>query len=97
MTVKDPACMSSAEINRELDRLRVQSSAFTDEMIAAGRGLERYTDWCDRTDELSRRGRAIYDRESALQVEARVRYGDSPPRPLPTGRGHGPRRRSRES
>jgi len=90
--MKDPAYMSSAEINRELDRLRVQSSAFCEEMIAAGRGYEKYTDWKDKTDELSRRGRAVYDRTSALQVEIHVRYGDRAPNPLPTGRKHGPRK-----
>lgn len=91
--MRDPTYLSSAEINRELDRLRVQSSAFCDEMIAAGRGYEKPTEWLKKDDELSLRGRAIYDRTSALQVEIHVRYGSQAPNRLPTGRKHGPRKK----
>lgn len=82
--------MSAAEINREMDRLRKQESAFCDEMIAAGRGYERPGEWLKKDDELSLRGRTISDRRSALQVEIHVRYGSQAPSPLPTGKKHGP-------
>jgi hypothetical protein len=88
--MKNPAEMTAAEINRELDRLEKLCSAFTDEMIAAGRGYERPSEWMKRDDPLSQRGRAAYRRCDALRIEMELRYGPDCPARLP--RGFGPRK-----
>ena len=91
LSPKDPAELRAGEINKELDRIDALDRAAGQEMIRRGRGHERYTDWWDKPDPLSRAQRAISERRSALQREIDARYGPGAPSRLP--RGLGPIRR----
>lgn len=88
----DPATMSAAAINKELDKLTVQDSALGDKMIAAGRGYERPSEYLRMTDPLSLALRANSDRRMKLRIEIEMRYGPRAPSRLPSGRGYGPRK-----
>lgn len=88
---KNPAFMSAAEINRELDKLEVLDRKVGDEMIAAGRGYETYSDTYKKTDPLSLRYIDITSRRRDLRWEVERRYGPGAPSRLP--RGFGPIKR----
>lgn len=91
ISVKDPAALTAAEINRELDKLDGQNSALGDLMIEAGRGYERPSEYLKMTDPLAMELRKNSDRRHTLQIESSRRYGPKPPARLPTGRGFGPK------
>jgi hypothetical protein len=91
ISLKDPATMTAAEINKELDKLQGQSSVLGSAMIEAGRGHERPSEYLKMTDPLAMELRKNSDRRYALRVEIELRYGPNPPSRLPTGRGFGPR------
>jgi len=90
---KDPATMTAGQINKELDKIEKSDSKFTDEMIAAGRGGERYSDWSEKTDPLSLKMLANSERRYDLRREIELRYGPNPPSRLPT-RGFRPRKKA---
>lgn len=71
----DPATMSAAEVNRELERLRELDHELNDRLITAGRGSERPSDRRDLTDPLSRAERHIFDRQAQLRNEITARMG----------------------
>jgi len=91
ISAKDPASMTAAEINKELDKLEAQSSTLGRLMIEAGRGHERPSEYLKMTDPLATELRKNSDRRYALRIEIGLRYGPNPPSRLPTGRGLGPR------
>jgi hypothetical protein len=91
-TVK-PATMTAGAINKELDRLDEQDSALGRQMIDAGRGHERPSEYLRKTDPLSSQLIEISERKRALHVEISMRYGPNAPTRLPTGRFFGPRKR----
>lgn len=82
-----PQQMTAAQINKRLDQIEKLDSALMDEMIAAGRGNEKPTDYLNKTDPLSQRARALFDERSALRNEIESRYGPGTPRRLPIERG----------
>jgi hypothetical protein len=84
LSKRDPSTMSPSAINAELDRLEKLDSGFTDEMISAGRGYERFSEWSVATDELAKKGQLIFERERSLRNEIARRYGPNPPSRLPT-------------
>lgn len=86
---RDPAEMSAAQINKELDKLDALDSALTSDFIAAGRGHEKPSEYLRADDPLARRARALFERRSALRREVESRAGPGMRR-LP--RGFGPRR-----
>jgi hypothetical protein len=90
--MKEPATMTAGEVNKELDRLRAESSQITQEFIAAGRGNERPSEYLKKTDPLSVRAKESADRMQAVRDEVRLRYGTDVST-LPTGRRFGPRAR----
>lgn len=73
--MKDPKNMTAGEINKALDKLEVLDSALIDEMIAAGRGHERPSEYLKLSDPLSLRHKDIFDKRSALRDEISMRYG----------------------
>ena len=81
----DPATMTPAQINRELDALDARRDRNTDAFIAAGRGEERPSEYLRKDDALSREARAIFDRSNALRAEIERRYGPGAPSRLPRG------------
>lgn len=85
------SAMSGAEINKRLDALAKESSALVDELIAAGRGSERYSETSRKTDPLSLRYVQNSADASMLRDEITRRYGPGAPSRLP--RGFGPIRR----
>lgn len=91
ISTKGPAAMSAAEVNKELDKLDEQNSTLGSLMIEAGRGYERPSEYLKMTDPLALELRKNSDRRQALRIEINLRYGQSPPSRLPTGRGFGPR------
>jgi len=86
----DPANMQGSAINSELDRLDRESSQLNDQMIAAGRGHERPSEYLKMSDPLATKLRANYERRMALRNEIDRRYGPGAPSRLP--RGFGPLR-----
>lgn len=88
---KQPALMTAAEINRELDRLDRQRRRLTDEFIEAGRGRETASETQKLDDPLARRWNAITGRAYDLRNEITLRYGPDAPSRLP--RDFGPRTR----
>ena len=94
ISAKDPAAMTAAEINRELDKLEGQSSTLGSLMIETGREHERPSEYLKMTDPLAMELRKNSDRRCALRIEISLRYGPNPPSRLPTGRGFGPRSKS---
>jgi hypothetical protein len=91
----DPSTMSARDINAELDRLDRESSKANQEMIAAGRGNEKWSETLTKSDPLAKRSIAIHDRLNKLRSEIAARYGPGAPSRLPTHeRGRfGPRER----
>jgi hypothetical protein len=89
----DPKTMAASQINKELDKLSEQSSKLGQEMIDAGRGHERPSEYLKMTDPLSIELRKNSDRRQALRAEIAVRYGPDAPSRLPSEpRGwYGPR------
>lgn len=85
---KSPAVMTAGQINKELDALDKRRSKLLDEMIAAGRGTERWSETAVKTDELALRMIAVSDRTSALRYEITRRYGPGAPSRLPRGFSH---------
>jgi lysophospholipase L1-like esterase len=85
LSSKDPAAMTPAQINTELDKLDKLDSALTDEMIAAGRGHERPSEYLRATDPLSVEMRDIFGRRTKLHNEIALRYGPGAPRRMPPG------------
>ena len=75
--------MSAPEINRSLDKLAAEGSRLTHEMIEAGRGNERPSEYMEMTDPLSVRLRSNLERRSALRIEVERRYGPGAPSRLP--------------
>ena len=91
ISTKDPAAMTAAEINKELDKLNAQDSTLGSLMIEAGRGYERPSEYLKMTDPLAMELRKNSDRRQDLRIEISLRYGPNPPSRLPSGRGFGPR------
>lgn len=83
--MRDPADLTPAQINRELDALDRRRSRNTDAFIAAGRGEERPSEYLGKDDQLSREAREIFERQSALRSEIERRYGPGAPSRLPRG------------
>ena len=83
--MKDPASMTPAQLNRELDALDARRSRNTDAFIAAGRGEERPSDYLGKDDALSREATEIYGRSCDLRREIERRYGPGAPSRLPRG------------
>jgi hypothetical protein len=94
ISTKEPAAMTAAEINKELDKLNEQDSTLSSLMIEAGRGYERPSEYLKMTDPLVMELRKNSDRRQALRIEISLRYGPNPPSRLPTGWGFGPRSRA---
>lgn len=84
--VKSPRDMTAGQINKRLDALDKLGSKYTDQMIAAGRGHERYSDWSVKTDPLSLKALAVSQEYQTLQSEIRRRYGPDAPSRLPLKR-----------
>lgn len=84
---KPIAEMSGPEINKALDRLDKLDSKFTEDMIAAGRGYERFSDWSMMTDPLALHGLDLFRQRMALRAEMERRYGPGTPGRLPKGFG----------
>jgi len=87
---KPVAEMLASEINKALDKLDTEDSRLTHEMIAAGRGNERPSEYLQMTDPLSMRLRDNWERKKELYRERDRRYGPGAPSRLP--RGFGPLR-----
>lgn len=89
---KDPAVMTAGEINKELDKLGEQRDRLGQQMIDAGRGHERPSEWLRLNDPLSIELRNNSDRRDKLRNEIARRYGPGAPTRLPKGfgpiRGH---------
>ena len=81
--------MAAAAINAEIEKLVKADSALAHELIAAGRGHERPSEYLKKDDPLSRKARALFDRRHALRMEVELRAGPGMTR-LP--RGFGPRK-----
>ena len=84
---RDPAGMSAADINRELDRADKLGSQIATELIAAGRGHELPTETVKKSDPLSVRLKTHFARRYALRNEVERRYGPGAPSRLPRGFG----------
>jgi hypothetical protein len=72
---KELTRMTPAEIIREVDRLDARSLALYKQLVAAGRGQERYAELLQKTDPLSRQVAQVRERRRALQDEVEARYG----------------------
>jgi hypothetical protein len=83
---KDPGEMSASQINTELDRLSAEDSKVNSELIAAGRGHEKYWDILKKDDPLSRKALALVSRRHKLMIEVERRAGPGMHR-LPRGFG----------
>lgn len=81
-----PATMTGSAINAELDKLSKLSSDYTERMIAAGRGDEKFDETRTKTDWLSLLQIARLDRHWALDREVEQRAGPGWHR-LPRGVG----------
>jgi hypothetical protein len=95
ISTKAPASMTAAEINKELDKLGEQDSALGRLMIEGGRGYELPSEYLKLTDPLSMGLRKNSNRRQDLRIEISFRYGPNPPSRLPTGRGFGPRSKTK--
>jgi len=84
---KLPHTMQPSEINKELDRLDAKRSDLCDRMIDAGRGHERYSDYCSLQDPLSLAIVRVQTRQADLRSEIDRRYGPNAPSRLPKGFG----------
>lgn len=91
ISMKAPATMTAAEINKELNKLDGQDTTLGNLMIETGRGYERPSEYLKLTDPLSMELRKNSDRRQGLRIEISLRYGPNPPSRLPTGWGFGPR------
>ena len=91
LTYDAVGAMGGAEINKRLDALDRESSALVDELIAQGRGSERYSETARKTDPLSLRYVQNGRDASMLHDEIARRYGPGAPSRLP--RGFGPIKR----
>lgn len=87
MTREQIEGMGAAEINKFLDALDKESSAITDEFIAAGRGSERPSETLKMTDPLALRYIQNWKDADLLRDEVSRRYGPGAPRRLPRGFG----------
>jgi hypothetical protein len=83
---KNPGEMSASQINAELDRLSAEDSKVNSELIAAGRGHEKYWDILKKDDPLSRKALALVSRRHKLMIEVERRAGPGMHR-LPRGFG----------
>lgn len=88
---RDPATLTAAQLNKELDKLDAESSKVNDALIEAGRGNETADETWEKEDSLSMRWRKIADRRMDLKNEISQRYGPGAPSRLP--KGFGPRRK----
>lgn len=79
--------MSGPQINKALDRLDKLDSKFNRAMIKDGRGDERFSEWSNYTDRLSRMGLSLYHMRMDLRNEIARRYGPGAPSRLPKGFG----------
>jgi hypothetical protein len=75
--------MGGAEINKRLDALEKESSRLVDELIAAGRGSERYSETARKSDPLSLRYVQNGHDAHVLHAEIARRYGPGAPSRLP--------------
>ncbi len=83
----DPRGMTAGDLNKELDKIDKQSSQVTKDLIDAGRGNERPSDYLKLDDPLSARAKALADRRGDLRNEVERRYGPGAPSRLPKGFG----------
>ena len=83
--------MSAAAINSELDKLDKLSSKINDEMIAVGRGHERWSDTAGlnpaTADDLTLAWQAVSSRRSDLRRQIERRMGPGATSRLPRGFG----------
>lgn len=95
LSTTDPAEMTAGKVNKELDKLDELGSRLEDEMIAAGRGHEKPSEYLRASDPLAKKLQAIYARRSSLRMEIEFRYGPNSPTRLPTDRRgfFGPRKK----
>jgi hypothetical protein len=84
---KDPAEMSGAEINKELDRHDARSSELTRELIDAGHGSVRFNDLPATGHPAGREMHDLSARTGRLRSEIARRYGPGAPSRLPKGFG----------
>lgn len=73
--VRDPAGMTPAEINRELERIGAKESKLGSQMIAQGRGHERPSETVTKDDPLAQQYKALWQRRDELLGEVRRRAG----------------------
>jgi hypothetical protein len=92
---KDPSQMTAGELNKELDRLDKINSQLMHEMVAAGRGNERPSEYLKMDDPLANKLRAEYQKRMQIRNEMERRYGPGAPSRLP--KGFGPIRRNPNS
>ncbi len=86
MAAKDPAIMSAAAINAEIESIDKKWSKIIDEMIEAGRGHEKHSETLTKSDPLSLKFLALSDRRGMLSYEVTRRAGPGMYR-LPKGFG----------
>jgi hypothetical protein len=84
----DPATLTPAQLNRELDLLDQEGTRLNDAMLAAGRderGSEVRAKAARGGDPLAQAIVAVWDRATKLRDEIATRYGPGAPRRLPPG------------
>lgn len=72
---KSPKDMTPSEINRRLESVGKKSSRIMDQLIAAGRGREKFQDTLAKTDPLARKLQAVNTEYRDLQWEIERRWG----------------------
>jgi hypothetical protein len=87
--VKKVSEMSANQINKALDALDEKDSIVNSQLIAAGRGSEKYQDVLKHSDPLSQEAANNFHRRMELFREIESRAGPGTRR-LPSGRGFGP-------
>jgi hypothetical protein len=96
ISTQDPAEMTPAQINKELDTLGKRSLKHTDEMLAQKRGNEKFSETAKKDDPLSKDINETSDRKTALHGEIKARMGPSAPSRMPLRKGFGRRKKPRE-
>jgi len=74
-TSEGMASMTGSEVNHHLDRLQREDHALGQQMIAAGRGNERPSEYLEKPDPLSSKLRQNYHDQSSLRNEVARRAG----------------------
>jgi hypothetical protein len=85
--MKAAADMTPSEINRRLDALEKKRARLNDEMIAAGRGHETFSETMNLGDPLALRYQHVAYEMQEYRDEIRRRYGPGAPSRCPKGLG----------